>query len=119
RFAPYKPASSESSPLLPIYAFHSFKGGVGRTTTALALAIEIARDSADRPSVLLIDADMEAPGISYLLETRVPDYPISFADFLALANEGLADPGLDSVGIVADALSGLDFDGVTVLPAFR
>lgn len=104
----------------PIYAFHSFKGGVGRTTAALALALEISKSSVGTSgAVLLIDADMEAPGISYLLEARVPDYPISFADLLALANEELANPDLNSVDIVAGALKGLEFDGMTVLPSFR
>lgn len=59
-----QPASlPEDSPL--VFAFHSFKGGVGRTVHALALAQELA--SAGSP-VLLIDADLEAPGISWLLE---------------------------------------------------
>lgn len=104
---------------VPLYAFHSFKGGVGRTTAAMSLALEIAGGKEKNRRVLLIDADMEAPGISFLLEQRVPDLPISFADFLALANDDLESSGDVAVKTVADAVRALDFDGVIVLPAFR
>lgn len=61
----------------PLIAFHSFKGGVGRTLHALALAFQIARNKKDR--VLLVDADLEAPGITWLLPSRLPQPPVSFS----------------------------------------
>jgi cellulose biosynthesis protein BcsQ len=48
----------------PIIAFYSFKGGVGRTTALAAFAIDRAR-AGER--VVVIDADLDAPGIGTLL----------------------------------------------------
>lgn len=44
----------------PILSFYSFKGGVGRTTALLSLAIQLAR--AGR-RVAVVDLDLEAPGV--------------------------------------------------------
>jgi len=52
-----------------IAVFFSYKGGVGRTTVALAVLGELLRRQADdKPRVLLVDADVEAPGLSWLLQ---------------------------------------------------
>ena len=108
-----KPLPSEA-PL--VFAFHSFKGGVGRTVHALALAQALADT---RNSVLLVDADLEAPGISWLLEGRLPNPPVSFADFLALVH-GDPDPSaLESITLVASRLQDALINGMYVLPAFR
>ena len=49
----------------PIVTFHSFKGGVGRTTLVAAYAIQLAsRTPAQR--VAVIDLDLEAPGVGSL-----------------------------------------------------
>lgn len=48
-----------------LFAFHSFKGGVGRTTAMMAFASAFAISN-NKP-VLLVDADLEAPGITYWL----------------------------------------------------
>lgn len=99
-----------------VFAFHSFKGGVGRTVHALALAQALADR---RNSVLLVDADLEAPGISWLLEGRLPNPPVSFADFLALIH-GDPDPSaLESTALVASRLQDALINGMYVLPAFR
>lgn len=50
-----------------IVAFHSFKGGVGRTVHAVAMADAVARRGG---KVLLIDADLEAPGITWMHRGR-------------------------------------------------
>lgn len=69
-----------------IIAFYSFKGGVGRTTHLLAYlqALSVAKE---KRSALVIDADLEAPGITSLLshEISMPAATFSFIDLLALA----------------------------------
>jgi MinD-like ATPase involved in chromosome partitioning or flagellar assembly len=49
-----------------IVTFHSFKGGVGRTTLVAAYAIRVASGKPPR-RVAVIDLDLEAPGVSSLL----------------------------------------------------
>jgi MinD-like ATPase involved in chromosome partitioning or flagellar assembly len=100
----------------PIVAFHSFKGGVGRTTNAIAFAQTLT----DRNyNVLLVDGDLEAPGISWLLEQRLPSPPISFADLIALVH-GDPDPkATDSIKLVADRIQNALIDNIYFLPAFR
>jgi hypothetical protein len=44
----------------PILSFYSFKGGVGRTTAMLSLAIQLAR-AGHRAGI--VDLDLEAPGV--------------------------------------------------------
>ncbi|WP_460151765.1 P-loop ATPase, Sll1717 family [Pseudomonas sp. S2_B07] len=63
-------------------SFHSFKGGVGRTTALMTYASAILNAPTTKNiKVLLVDADLEAPGISLWLET--PSMPtVSFVKFL-------------------------------------
>ena len=72
----------------PVVAFHSFKGGVGKTTHALALARAYAGyfPIRKKPRVLLIDGNLEAPGIIWSIEQKFPNPPISFADLITLAH---------------------------------
>jgi len=65
-----------------ITAFHSFKGGVGRTT-ALMVYLAALLDEAKQQGVkiLLVDADLEAPGITlWLEESQKPK--VSYIQFL-------------------------------------
>ncbi|MCQ8127504.1 ParA family protein [Methylomonas rivi] len=65
-----------------IAAFHSFKGGVGRTTALIThLAAYLEQSKKRNTKVLLIDADLEAPGITYWLDS-VNQPNISFVKFL-------------------------------------
>lgn len=93
-----------------IYAFHSFKGGVGRTLHAISMALNLAK----KQKVLLIDADFEAPGISWLVNT-----PVSFADFLALVHG--SNDHEESIKLVADNLRSdtKEDSNLYILPAFR
>ena len=50
----------------PIVTFHSFKGGVGRTTLVAAYACRLA-SAVDPRRVAVIDLDVEAPGLASLL----------------------------------------------------
>lgn len=50
-----------------VAAFFSYKGGVGRTTTALAVVSELLSRTPSA-KILLIDADLEAPGLTWLID---------------------------------------------------
>ncbi len=69
---------------LPVVAALSVKGGTGRTTTAVVLALRWAAMSG-KP-ILLVDADLEAPGISYLFREQVVEAKVSLEDVIALAH---------------------------------
>lgn len=112
--AEFPPSFTSDFP--PVVAFHSFKGGVGRTTNALAFAQALI----DREyRVLLVDGDMEAPGISWLLERRLPSPPVSFADLLALAHGDPSPEANNTVQLVADRLQSALIDNIYILPSFR
>ncbi|MET7359947.1 AAA family ATPase [Streptomyces sp. NPDC005562] len=64
-----------------VMAFHSFKGGVGRTVHAVAAADKLARRGGN---VLLIDADLEAPGISWMHKEQGGQCDFSYEDFVTL-----------------------------------
>jgi hypothetical protein len=116
-----RPHQTLGSP--PIAAFHSFKGGVGRTTHAISLAIA----ASERHRVLLVDADVEAPGISWLMRARLPDPPVAFADLIALAHGDSTPRCNQTVALVVDRLRNALIEaasapasaGCFVLPAFR
>lgn len=65
-----------------LVSFHSFKGGVGRTTALMTYVAACLRD--DGPGakkVLVVDADLEAPGVSFWLdESNRPN--VSFVQLL-------------------------------------
>jgi MinD-like ATPase involved in chromosome partitioning or flagellar assembly len=66
----------------PLVSFHSFKGGVGRTTalmTYVAACLQIPDDNTRK--ILVVDADLEAPGISFWLD-EVNRPSVSFVQLL-------------------------------------
>jgi len=67
---------------LRVSVFHSFKGGVGRTTALMTHLVSYLEQNKGRETkILLIDSDLEAPGITYWLD--VANRPtISFVRFL-------------------------------------
>jgi len=100
-----------------VVAFHSFKGGVGRTVHALGLALALAEKRGIK--VLLIDGDLEAPGLTWLFSKRMPKTPISYTDFLTLVH-GDPDPDASmTITLVANRLRDVLVDGIYILPAFR
>ena len=118
---PYEPVPPEAFPsdVPPIVAFHSFKGGVGRTLLAVALAQALTEKRQGKSRVLLVDGDFEAPGITQLLRPRFPNPSIAFADFLALVH-GDSDPrASESIQLAAEQIKHSFLEGIYVLPAFR
>lgn len=70
-------AAATSGP--PRVVFASLKGGVGRSTALTVMAADLARRGRN---VLVVDLDLEAPGLGHLLleDGRLPDYGV--VDFL-------------------------------------
>jgi MinD-like ATPase involved in chromosome partitioning or flagellar assembly len=103
----------------PVVAFHSFKGGVGRTLLALALAQALTEEYAKESRILLVDGDLEAPGLSWLLRSRLPSPPVSFADLMALVHGDPHPDAKESIELVASRIREVLLGGIYVLPAFR
>ncbi|MBB3947833.1 cellulose biosynthesis protein BcsQ [Rhizobium skierniewicense] len=96
------PAAVSSSRKVPIAAALSVKGGTGRTTTAVAFALHWA--AAEGKPVLLVDADLEAPGISYLFESFVGQAKIALEDLIALAHSEEKVGAPETVNLVSERL---------------
>lgn len=107
--------SETAADKVPGLVFHSFKGGVGRTTHAIATALAVAQSR----RVMLIDADFEAPGITWLLRARLPAPPISFADILAIAHGDASPNAEETLSLASDRLQSSSFDNCVFVPAFR
>lgn len=105
-----------------LVAFHSFKGGVGRTLHAVALADLLASQG---QHVLLVDADLEAPGITWMYEAQGGRRDIAYEDVLALLHSAKRGDPTQAVKIAAAYLPNQRvsrYPGtgrVTVLPASR
>lgn len=106
--------SDKASPT--VFAFHSVKGGVGRTTTALSFALDLASESSP---VLVVDADFEAPGISFLLQSRKASSTISFEDLLALAHADRSDSFEATLEFVRTRMVDQYVNNLFVLPVKR
>lgn len=50
-----------------ILAFHSYKGGVGRTLSLIAFFRELIYQDKGK-KILIIDADLEAPGLTWMIQ---------------------------------------------------
>jgi MinD-like ATPase involved in chromosome partitioning or flagellar assembly len=102
----------------PVVLFYSFKGGVGRTLHAFAFAnLRSAREKQSR--TLLVDGDLEAPGLSWLLRSRVPSPPISYSDFLALVHSDVSPRAEGAISLTANRLLDCLVGQTFVLPSFR
>lgn len=106
---------SEEVVIPPRLVFASLKGGVGRSTALAITAADLARRNRN---VLVVDLDLEAPGLGDLLlgEGRKP--LLGTVDFLVeTAIRTIQDSELDSfVGI--SELTSSDGGRVDVVPAF-
>jgi cellulose biosynthesis protein BcsQ len=107
------PNSALTSP--PRFVFASFKGGVGRSTALAIAAADLARRG---NNVLVLDLDLEAPGLADLLldEDRKP--PFGTVDYLVEASIGsVLDNELDKF-VGTSALTSNEGGRVDVVPAF-
>lgn len=82
----------------------NWKGGSGKSTTALALAVGLARRLPRRQRVLLVDNDPQANSTLILLDGKAPEAPT------------LTDVLLDACG-AADAIRRTRVDRLDILPA--
>jgi MinD-like ATPase involved in chromosome partitioning or flagellar assembly len=97
----------------PIVTFHSFKGGVGRTTLVAGYAIWLASQPS-RPRVAIVDLDLEAPGVGSLFEVTTERGVLD----LLVDHIATDDMDLGETSGVAQ-LSGPRSGFVTVFPAGR
>lgn len=68
-----------------LLAFYSFKGGVGRTLNLAAhifALVDRAKELNKPVTLLVIDADLEAPGLTYWHRAEKQQPAVSFIDFL-------------------------------------
>jgi MinD-like ATPase involved in chromosome partitioning or flagellar assembly len=98
----------------PRIAFASLKGGVGRSTALAVAAMDLARRN---QNVLVVDLDLEAPGLGSLLlsDERLPEFGV--IDFLV--ENGLAvveDARLDAF-VGSSELTMASAGRIDVLPA--
>jgi cellulose biosynthesis protein BcsQ len=109
-----------------IWAFYSFKGGVSRTLHLVSLVKALSEQKPDQ-KVLIVDADLEAPGLTWWAEEQLGKPAISYLDFLALAHYDEPPGYVDSLALTTERLRGqmLDFETRRTktehffLPAFR
>lgn len=115
----FRPAETQGSQRqIPIAAALSVKGGTGRTTTAVAFALHWAATNG-RP-ILLVDADLEAPGISYLFEAFAGHPKTSLEDLIALAHAEETEGAPETTQFVAERLRDHLLPGnIFVLPLRR
>ena len=102
----YRELIGEELPGVPVLAFHSYKGGVGRTLSLLAFVKAWSElnnlDNSQR--LLIIDADIEAPGITWLT-TGQENAAFSFLDLLEVTQE--KDNVDEIIELIADKVSEL------------
>lgn len=106
-------APLRKSPLLPTAVAFSVKGGVGRSTALSILAWYLARQG---KNVLVLDLDLEAPGIGSILLAELPSKGL--VDWIIESANGQGSQDL-LISAIAEAPIGAETDGrVRVLPAY-
>ncbi len=106
----------------PVVAFYSFKGGVGRTTTAALTALTLAREG---KRVVVVDLDLEAPGIEgYFFAPDDPNGTVNagVVDYLlerAIVGAGYQPDINDFVLPYSDAAVAATGGSLLIVPAGR
>lgn len=75
-----------------IFAFHSYKGGVGRTLSVLSFSRVLGAkhkiSKEGNPKILIVDADLEAPGLTWLVREQHGGFrDFSLLDAFSLIHE--------------------------------
>lgn len=70
---------------VPVIAFHSYKGGVGRTLSLISFVKAWTEREGRDKTLLIIDADIEAPGLSWIYDDYNRDQSFSYLDLLEMA----------------------------------
>ncbi|MEZ0492670.1 KGGVGR-motif variant AAA ATPase [Kineococcus sp. TBRC 1896] len=99
-----------------IVAFHSFKGGVGRTLHAVALAHALKRLNL---KVLIVDADLEAPGVSWMYQQSGREIDFSFEDMIALLHASRDGSVTDAATLAAAYTKNQTLDDILIMPSRR
>ncbi|MGE5343302.1 MAG: KGGVGR-motif variant AAA ATPase [Candidatus Omnitrophota bacterium] len=86
-----------------LWAFYSFKGGVGRTLHSISL-VKALSELESPQKVLIVDADLEAPGITWWAKEQFGNLDISFLDFLTLAHYDKSDDYAETLKITTESL---------------
>src|SRR5262245_66306584 len=102
-----------------IYTFYSYKGGVGRTMALVNVGVLLAlTDTGEktRPRVLLVDWDLEAPGLDTYFEligasNKTSNYRArpGIVDLLEAQSKGESLSWRDCLNIVSFTEGDLDF----------
>lgn len=89
----------------PVIAFHSYKGGVGRTLSAIAFSRawpEIFLSENKNSRLLIVDADIEAPGLTWLIGHNNDGGVFSYLDLLEMIQNAKDDEYEDVVKNASD-----------------
>lgn len=89
----------------PVIGFHSYKGGVGRTLSliAFAKAWSAVFENEKKRKLLIVDADIEAPGLTWIQESDLNEDSFSYLDLLMLiqdndvSNKSIIDLAVDKI----------------------
>lgn len=116
---------SNELPGAKIIAFHSYKGGVGRTLSLIAFAKEIIETYNGSKKVLIVDADIEAPGLTWLSKEQNRELEISYLDMLSvIQSKGCEEQVIENISHIVEK-SILNFETNTMtgthyfLPTYR
>jgi len=88
---------------VPVLAFHSYKGGVGRTLSLITFVRNMIDIYGSSKKVLIVDGDMEAPGLTWLGEQQNGSYDISYIDILNIIGaKGVDDKIFEEISHVIE-----------------
>lgn len=74
---------------VPVFSFHSYKGGVGRTLSLISAirSLSLQKDRNRPLRLLVVDSDLEAPGLTWLAKQKGGVPEISLLDALSIIHE--------------------------------
>lgn len=104
-FSYVREENAEELPLLekPVMAFHSYKGGVGRTLSLIIFVRNMIEKFGTSKKVLIVDGDIEAPGLTWLGEEQNGEYQFSYIDLLnTISAKGIDDDIYEKISHIVD-----------------